>query len=302
MLWYIIGVLIALLLGSMAAFLVIRERSIRRLFQRLEAMLDAAINGSFVASSFDESELSSFEHHFSKYLVANERTLHQLRLQKDQINGLVSDISHQIRTPVSTMQLYVQLLEEAPLSDDAKAYLEEVSLQADRIEMLMEALVKTSRLETGLLVLHAESTELALLIERVVAQYRPLAAQKGIQIIWDGSGGRAVFDIKWTAEALGNLLDNAIKYSPNDATITISVRAYEMFTEICVSDHGCGIPEADQAKIFTRFYRSAEVASQEGIGLGLYLARQIMERQKGYIKVKSVVGQGSQFSLFLANE
>ena len=108
----------------------------------------------------------------------------------------------------------------------------------------------------------------------------------------------AVFDFKWTAEALANIVDNAIKYTEH-GTITISTVNYEMFTRIDISDTGSGIPENEQAKIFSRFYRSNAVQEQEGVGIGLYLARQIISGESGYIKVASVPGKGSTFSIFL---
>ena len=108
----------------------------------------------------------------------------------------------------------------------------------------------------------------------------------------------AAFDMKWTAEALANIVDNATKYTEH-GTITISAVSYEMFARIDISDTGTGIPESEQAKIFARFYRSNSVQKQEGVGIGLYLARQIISGEGGYIKVASVPGKGSTFSIFL---
>ena len=108
----------------------------------------------------------------------------------------------------------------------------------------------------------------------------------------------AVFDGKWTAEALANIVDNAIKYTEH-GTIRISAVSYEMFARIDIADTGLGIPESEQAKIFARFYRSKAVQEQEGVGIGLYLARQILSGEGGYIKVDSVPGKGSTFSVFL---
>ena len=110
---------------------------------------------------------------------------------------------------------------------------------------------------------------------------------------------RAVFDPKWTEEAVCNLLDNAVKYTPAGGAVSLSVTAYELFCRLDVTDTGPGIKEAEQSLIFQRFYRSPAAGSTEGVGIGLYLCRQIAERQGGYIKVSSRVGAGSTFSLFL---
>ena len=105
-------------------------------------------------------------------------------------------------------------------------------------------------------------------------------------------------DGKWTAEALGNLLDNAIKYT-REGGITVKTTPYELFLRLDITDTGMGIPEEEQAKIFTRFYRSEAVKEQEGVGIGLYLTREIVSRQGGYLKVSSETGKGSTFSVFL---
>ena len=114
--------------------------------------------------------------------------------------------------------------------------------------------------------------------------------------------GSACFDPKWTEEALCNLLDNAVKYTPVGGSVTVDVRPYEMFTAVCVRDTGPGIPETEQAAIFGRFYRGPDARQAEGLGIGLYLTRQIASGQGGYIRVKSAPGQGSTFSLYLPRE
>ena len=136
------------------------------------------------------------------------------------------------------------------------------------------------------------------LLRRVVEQYAAKASEKGLSLQLQDTDAFAVFDFKWTAEALANIVDNAIKYTEH-GTITISAVSYEMFARIDISDTGSGIPETEQAKIFARFYRSNSVQKQEGVGIGLYLARQIISGEGGYIKVASVPGKGSTFSIFL---
>ena len=108
----------------------------------------------------------------------------------------------------------------------------------------------------------------------------------------------ACFDMKWTKEALGNLIDNAIKYTEQGG-ITVRMRSYKLFVCIEVEDTGSGIPEEEQAKIFGRFYRSLQVADQEGVGIGLYLTREILRQQSGYVKVSSGKGKGAVFSMYL---
>ena len=136
-------------------------------------------------------------------------------------------------------------------------------------------------------------------MERAAAQYVLKATEKGITLTVEQTDGSAVFDPKWTEEAVCNLLDNAIKYTPTGGTVTVTVNNYELFSAIRVTDTGPGISEEEQARIFGRFYRAPGAYQAEGVGIGLYLTRQIAEKQGGYVKVESTPGTGSIFSLFL---
>lgn len=270
-----------------------------RTMRRLDDMLAAAMKGDFTENAFDESRLSALESRLARYLAASALSARNLRQQKDQISMLISDISHQTKTPVANLQLYAQLLEEQPLTAQGRDCVHAISGQAGKLQTLIEALVKTSRLETGILALHPRCGKISAVVERAVAQYAPKAAEKAIALTVDQVEGSAVFDSKWTEEAVCNLLDNAVKYTPSGGTVTVEVKNYELFSAIRVIDTGPGIAEEDQAKIFGRFYRGAGNYQAEGVGIGLYLTRQIAEKQGGYVKVESAPGAGSTFSLFL---
>lgn len=273
-----------------------------RIVQRLDDMLTAAMNGTFSEETFDESRLSSLESRLGRYLAASALSARNVREQKDQLSALISDISHQTKTPVANLQLYAQLLSEQPLTPQGKDCAAAISAQAEKLQTLIEALVKTSRLETGILALHPRSGEISPVVERAAAQYAPKAAEKGIALTLGQRSGSAVFDPKWTEEALCNLLDNAVKYTPSGGTVTVEVKNYELFSAIRVTDTGPGISEEEQAKIFGRFYRAPGAWQAEGVGIGLYLTRQIAEKQGGYVKVESTPGMGSIFSLYLPRE
>ena len=296
--WVVAGATLAAALGVV---LYSRWRT-ARLLARLDEMLAAAMDGSFTEQRFDESRLSALESRLAQYLAASSVSAQNLQAQKDQISALVSDISHQTRTPVANLQLYAQLLAEQPLGPEGRACAETIEMQAQKLQSLIEALVKTSRLESGVLALHPAPGELAPMVERAAAQYAPKAAAKGLSLTVGPAAGSAVFDPKWTEEALCNLLDNAVKYTPAGGAVTVSVQAYELFAAVRVRDTGPGIPEEEQAKIFGRFYRAPAAYQAEGVGIGLYLARQIAAGQGGYLKVESVPGAGSTFSLYLPRE
>ncbi len=267
--------------------------------QRLDEMLTSAMNGNFTEKVFDESRLSALESRLSRYLSASSLSARKIQEQKDQISALISDISHQTKTPVANLLLYTQLLLEQPLTPQGQDCAQAISAQTMKLQSLTQALVKTSRLETGILALHPEKGEIQAMVNRAVDQYRPKAQEKGIAFETGPFEGTAVFDAKWTEEALCNLLDNAVKYTCSGGKIQVKTENYEMFSAISVTDTGLGISETEQAEIFGRFYRSPSVYQQEGLGIGLYLARQISQAQGGYIKVKSAPGQGSTFFLFL---
>lgn len=291
----------AALLVALAVVAVDRWRTARTI-RRLDDMLTAAINGNFSEETFDESRLSALESRLGRYLAASTLSERNVREQKDQISALISDISHQTKTPVANLQLYAQLLSEQPLTPQGKDCAAAISAQAEKLQTLIEALVKTSRLEAGILTLHPQSSEISPVVERAAAQYAPRAAEKGIALTIGQRSGAAVFDPKWTEEALCNLLDNAVKYTPSGGTVTVEVKNYELFSAIRVTDTGPGISEAEQAKIFGRFYRASGAWQTEGVGIGLYLTRQIAEKQGGYVKVESMPGMGSTFLLYIPRE
>lgn len=267
--------------------------------QHLDDMLTKAMNSNFSEQTFDERRLSALESRLARYLAASALSERNVREQKEQISALISDISHQTKTPVANLQLYAQLLSEQPLTSQGKDCAAAISAQAKKLQTLIEALVKTSRLETGILALHPQPGEISPVLERAVSQYAPRAAEKGIALTIGQAEGYAVFDPKWTEEAVCNLLDNAIKYTPSSGTVTVEVKNYELFSAIRVTDTGPGLSEGEQAKIFRRFYRAPSAYQADGLGIGLYLTRQIAGNQGGYVKVKSTPGIGSVFSLFL---
>ena len=273
-----------------------------RTIRRLDDMLTSAMNGSFSEKVFDESRLSALESRLARYLAASALSERNVREQKDQISALISDISHQTKTPVANLQLYAQLLSEQPLTPQGKDCAAAIFAQADKLQTLIEALVKTSRLETGILALHPKLGEITPVVERAVTQYAARAAEKGTVLTTRQTEGSAVFDPKWTEEAVCNLLDNALKYTPAGGTVTVEVKNYELFSAIRVSDTGPGISEGEQVKVFGRFYRAPGAYQAEGVGIGLYLTRQIAEKQGGYVKVESVPGKGSTFSLYIPRE
>lgn len=278
---------------------VYEKKQSANILKRLDDMIQRAIDGEFSEEDYDESLLSSVEAKFAKYLSASSRSFNGLRREKENIKSLISDISHQTRTPVANIRLYTQLLGEQEQGGASSDCIKALESQAEKLQTLIEALVKTSRLETGILELHPKVQSIKDVVLRSVEQYRPKADEKNISLEADVSDITAVCDAKWTEEAVCNLLDNAVKYTPEGGRIRVRTIEYEMFCRIDVSDSGNGISEEEQPKIFGRFYRGKDAYDKHGVGIGLYLTRQIISSEGGYMKVSSEVGKGSTFSIFL---
>ena len=265
------GIVIILLCFLAAAAVVLWERrKTRKTMEEIERMLDAAMTGSFSETNFDESRLSALETKFAHYLSAAEASSRNVAQEKDKIKTLIADISHQTKTPIANLLLYSELLKEETLPASAKANVEALYKQSEKLRFLIDSLVKFSRLENGIISLTPQQAALQPLLESVVEQYAAKVSEKGLSLQLQDTDAFAVFDFKWTAEALANIADNAIKYTEH-GTITISAVSYEMFARIDISDTGSGISESEQAKIFARFYRSNSVQKQEGVGLAYIL-------------------------------
>ena len=289
------------ILSAAAALLVIlwdRLRT-RRMLRRLARMLEEAARGDFREEDCDESPLSAVESRLASYLAASSVSARNLQGEKDAVKTLVADISHQTKTPIANLRLYAQLLEEQELTEEGRALAAALTGQAEKLQDLVQSLVKASRLETGIIVQNPRPLLLAPMLESAAAQFRPKAAEKGVSLTVEPTEVLAVFDPRWTEEAVCNLLDNAVKYTPPGGSVSVRVTAYELYRRIDVADTGPGVPEADQGKIFQRFYRSPDARDADGVGIGLYLVRKIAEGQGGYVKVFSKPGEGAKFSLFL---
>ena len=221
--------------------------------------------------------------------------------ERQELQMLVSDISHQVKTPVSNLKMVTDTLLAKPVTEqERRDFLQGVRSQTDKLEFLFQALVKTSRLETGAIRLEKKDGLLIDTLAQAMSGIVYGAEKKGIAVsVQCPEDLRVSHDSKWTAEALFNLLDNAVKYTPAGGQISVSVEQWEMYVKLDVADTGKGIPESRQAAIFRRFYREEEVHDQPGVGIGLYLAREIITQQGGYIKVTSELGRGSTFSVFL---
>lgn len=222
--------------------------------------------------------------------------------EKDKLKELVSDISHQTKTPIANIKLYLEMMEDETDSDRNQDYLKKMNGQVDKLDFLLQSMVKMSRLETGTIKIQKQIAPLTDTLAMAISNVVIKAEKKNIKIdVQYDERLELNHDKKWTAEAIFNILDNAVKYTNDGGNIHIVVCRQELFTKISIEDTGKGIAPERQATIFTRFYREPEVHDNDGIGIGLYLAREIITLQNGYIEVQSQVGQGSTFMIYLPN-
>ncbi len=267
--------------------------------------LDGMISGSteYDAGQMDDAEtlFARILHRLSRLYDIMKENRQQAYKERKELQTLVSDISHQVKTPVSNLQAVVDtLLLKEVTGQERRDFLQGLREQADKLDFLFQALIKTSRLEAGVIQLEKKRGRLFDTIAEALSGIVYEAERKNIGVTVEcPEDVELLHDSKWTAEALFNLLDNGVKYTAAGGKIGISVEQWEIYVKIDVSDTGKGIAESNQASIFRRFYREEEVHDEQGVGIGLYLAREIITKQGGYIKVVSEVGKGSVFSVFL---
>lgn len=270
----------------------------RRLTDRIGDMLDSAIKGDLTESTYDESVESLLESKLSEYLSSSSLSAKRVEEEKDKIKTLISDISHQTKTPIANLILYSELLAEEDLSESAREKVAAIDSQAEKLKFLIDSLVKMSRLESGLMTYVSVTSSVDELLESITDSLSSKACAKGITIEYEPTTLYINTDPKWTYEAIFNIADNAVKYT-NEGGVKMSATEYEMFVRIDIEDTGIGISEEDSAKIFSRFYRSREVSEEEGVGIGLCLAREIITGVGGYIRLESAPGKGSKFSVYI---
>ncbi len=265
--------------------------------------MDQMISGSGepVRAVDSETLFARISYRLSRLYDIMQENRRKVDKERQELQMLVSDVSHQVKTPVSNLKMVTDtLLSKSVTEKERREFLQGIQNQTDKLEFFFQALVKTSRLETGAIRLEKKDAPLIDTLAMACSGIVYAAEKKDICVTVDCPEGILLsHDSKWTAEAVFNLLDNAVKYTPVGGAIRISVEQWEMYVKLSVSDTGKGISESNQASIFRRFYREEEVHEQQGVGIGLYLTREIVTRQGGYIKVVSEPGKGSEFSIML---
>ncbi|QQK08043.1 sensor histidine kinase [Miniphocaeibacter halophilus] len=290
---YLLIILVGLL-TILLMYLYFKKRE-NQLIDNLQNMIELAEKDNYSFVKFDESKLSVLENSMKHYLIGNRIKLNSILKQKESYETLISDISHQSITPISNIILYSELLQENHKLEEIDA----IKNQVEKLHFLIESLISLSRLETGIITINPKKENIKFLLQKLENQFKPKILEKGINFELENKSIYAKFDFKWTEEAIGNIVENAIKYTDYGGKITISIEEYQFFARIDIKDTGIGIKEKELNKIFKRFFRSNDVNGTEGVGLGLYLTRKIINMEGGYLKVESKKSVGTNFSVFL---
>ena len=314
-------VLFLLCLLLACAALIYRKRE-KKLKISILQMLEEASSGSFQDKRFDETSVSEVENRMWNYLENRQTAMERIERDRQRMQSQISDIAHQAVLPVSNIVLYTQLLEEN-LSNgftgtkineienvqltkaEVSEIISEITAIRDEIgtlDFLIQSLVKLSRMENGIINLNAEKQQIKPMLDLVKQQFAIKAKNKGIDFLIEDTEETAVFDRKWTLEAVANIVDNAVKYTQEGGKISIHTEALPSLVRIDIADTGIGIREEEQGAVFSRFYRSVETSNSRGVGIGLYIAREVMRAQNGYIRLRSEYGSGSTFSLYFLKD
>lgn len=296
---FLIGLIIFLLRKNHAL-----KKDIYDFTHKLDKSLNILLNGRKLDNSICEQDDLWGTVYDKLYRISNLHTRknQEITSEKENLKELVSDISHQIKTPLSNIKLYLEMLtDETALAENTET-IEKMGEQVGKLDFLFQSMIKMSRLETGTIKIQKKRNAISDTLAAAIGAAIPKADKKNIQIhVEYDETHRLNHDIKWTGEAIFNILDNAVKYTESGGFIWISVEQGEIFTKISIKDTGKGIPLERHGTIFNRFYREPEVHDNEGVGIGLYLAREIVSMQNGYIEVQSEVGKGSIFNIYLPN-
>jgi len=300
MLWGFFGVLILFALLLLLDFL--HNRYNDDLLEQITLLIEALVEQQErqIFSEAEDTLTARLQHQLLKLrniLTAQNQMLAQ---EKEQIKTLISDISHQIKTPIAAANTFAELLSDGELSAEERTeYITTLQMSLGKLTFLTNSLIKMSRLESDIISLKPEKNSLNEIVLQAVKTVYAKAKEKGILITFEcDQTFEAVLDFNWTAEAISNVIDNAVKYTPQGGFVRLQITEYPSFLRLDISDSGVGIPEEEQAKIFGRFYRGKQSVGTDGVGIGLYLTREIINKQNGYMKVSSDEN-GSTFSMFL---
>ncbi|MEG0662218.1 MAG: HAMP domain-containing sensor histidine kinase [Anaerovoracaceae bacterium] len=267
---------------------------------RLSSVVDRVLHGGefFALEDNKEGELAILESEIYKMTIRLRENAHALEKDKIYLTDAIADISHQLRTPLTTINLLVSFLQKKELSDgERREHVREISKHLARIDWLITSLLKLSKIDAGTAGFKRERVQLSDLIARAV---EPLMVPMELreQVFDFASKGRETYrgDLNWSVEALGNIIKNCMEHTPEGGHIWVMASENTLYTQIIIKDNGEGIDPKDLPHLFERFYRGKN-SNQSGVGIGLALARKIISEQNGTIKVENDKQGGAKFTI-----
>ena len=281
---------VSFLLGTFGMYFIQRKYRKQEL-ERIETLLEDVLNEREIRASASGKEtfFAKIEHQLVRVQEVMQGRRDVAEREREEIQKLISEIAHQMRTPLSNIKIYLGFLQ----GKLTKGYVaDQVFVEAtnaiesstEKLCFLVESFIKMSRLEHHVIQIKKEETNILNTVRNALGQIQSKAESKKIQIdIFLPEKVICVHDPNWLGEAFYNLLDNAVKYSEVGDKIEVSVSRNDMFLKIQVRDYGIGIEAGEENQIFQRFYRGKRVTTQEGFGIGLYLAREIVNRHGGFL-------------------
>lgn len=272
---FLIGLLVFII-----GILLYKYTILRSEMRELSDYVDKAMDGNLEITEFDEKEFSKIKSKLIKFLYASQVKEAKINTEKNKTKDLIADISHQTKTPITNLSLYISLLEDNPKEE----YLEIIKYELNKLEFLIQNLVKSSMLESDIIGLQKNQANLKDLVEDVLREFKVILDEKNISINLKDEDLIFDLDERWLKEAVHNLIDNAIKYSPNGSTVNISIYKSYLNYNLDIENECQDLSEENLPKIFERFYRGTNSVSKDGLGLGLFIAREIIEKHSGNIR------------------
>lgn len=287
-------------MGTLIVFACYYRNRVRNM-EQLAAYIRRLEQGDYLLPVWEnsEDELTVLKNELYKVTVMLKEAADISQNQKKALADSVSDISHQIKTPLTSVMILLDNVSENETMDEVtrKRFLTEITRQLSQVNWLIAVLLKLSRLDAGVVEFSNEAFCLDKLIDEVLVKLELITEWKEIELVKEG--GRDVFmtgDFQWLCEAVSNIVKNAVEHSPQRGRILLTVQDNAVYTSLSIRDFGKGMDEEEQKHIFERFYRSKD-AAKDSIGIGLSLAKEIIEHQNGYISVNSSKDKGTEFLL-----
>lgn len=292
-----VGILAILLFGMSIRFLWKRET----LYRQAEGIITRFSEGDF-GSHLPQTENGSIYQLFSaveELAVALRAQSGKEQQMKAFLRDTISDISHQLKTPLAALHMYTEIIAQEPdHAETVERFSGKIMQSLERIEALVQALLTVSRIDAGSIVFHKEWQTAAGLVESAASDLSVRAQREEKRLVMEGDAAQMIFcDREWTREAAANLIKNALDHTDAGGTVTVSWERFPAMFRLSVADDGCGIATEDMPHVFKRFYRSKRDGGRQGLGLGLSLAKSIVEGQGGILSVSSTPGEGAVFTI-----